>query len=87
MEPEHSVEEAGAAWARMHQHEAERIRDAVMGAFVFKKCHENRPDDMLCPACFREFARLVHEEDPSLAESMRKDGYTWTRAWLRGVLR
>jgi hypothetical protein len=87
MEHERSVEEAGVAWARIHPHSAERIRDAATGVFAFKKCHENQPDDMLCPTCFREFVRLVHDEDPLLAGSMHKDGYAWARAWLRGVLR
>jgi hypothetical protein len=86
MEHEHAVEE-GAAWARTHPHEADRMRDLVTGVFAIKKCHENRPDDMLCPDCFREFIRSAHEQDPSLAESMSKGGYTWTRAWLRGLLR
>lgn len=85
MEHEHSVAESGALWARVHQQAADRIRDEVTGTFAFKKCHQ--PDDMLCPNCFRELVRLVHEEDPSVADSMRKGGYVWTRAWLRGVLR
>lgn len=87
MEHEHSVEEEGAAWARIHPHEADRMRESVTGTFAFKKCHQNQPDEMMCPDCFREFVRLAHEEDPSLAESMRKGGYAWTRAWLRGLLR
>jgi hypothetical protein len=84
---EHTMEAAGGAWAKTHPNEADRLREAITGMFIGRKCHENQPDDMLCPTCFREFVRLAHEQDPSLTESMSKGGYTWTRAWLRGLFR
>ncbi|MEX1255122.1 MAG: hypothetical protein WEE64_12360 [Dehalococcoidia bacterium] len=81
---EHSVVEAGALWAKMHPHGADRIRDVVTGVFAIKKCHE--PEEMLCANCYRELVRVIREEDPSVAESMRKGEYTWTRAWLHGAV-
>jgi hypothetical protein len=83
---EHTMEAGGRAWAKTHPHEADRLQEAITGMFIGKKCHENQPDELLCPNCFREFVRLAAEEDASLGESMSKGGYTSTRAWLRGVL-
>jgi hypothetical protein len=81
----HTMETAGKVWAKAHPHEVDRIRDLVE-MFADKKCHENRPEDKLCPDCFREFIRLAIQEDAPLAESMADGGYKSTRAWLRGVL-
>jgi hypothetical protein len=82
---EHTMETTGKVWAKTHPHEVDRIR-GVVEMFAIKKCHENRPEDKLCPDCFREFIRLAIQEDAPLAGSMAGGGYESTRAWLRGVL-
>jgi len=87
MNQEKEGEEAGRAWQRSHPAEAPMVADVLAGTFAFKKCHENRPDNLLCSNCFRELLRYVGQVDKSLAEEMRSKGYGWTAAWVRAIRR
>lgn len=84
---ETSAREAAQAWQRAHPAEARAIADTLVGTFAFKKCHENRPDDLLCSNCFRELLRYVGQVDKSLAEEMKSKGYGWTAAWVQAIRR
>ena len=87
MNQEKEGEEAGRAWQRAHPAEARAIAEALVGTFAFKKCHENRPGDLLRSNCFRELLRYVRQVDSSLAAEMSSKGYGWTAAWVQGLRR
>lgn len=58
-----------------------------MGSFAPKECHkERRPEDMICPACFREFVTQVQVIDKRVGEEMEVEGLTWTRRWIEQLL-
>jgi hypothetical protein len=84
--PGDSIERQAAAWVRSHPAEAEQLALLIRGTFAFRKCNENRGDDILCPDCFRELYREVAAIDPGLPKHIGGHADQWLRALVRTVL-
>ena len=81
-----SIERQAVVWVSSHPAEAERLVALIRGTFAFRKCNENRGDDVLCPDCFRELYREVATIDPELPGHIGGNADQWLRALIRTVL-